>query len=357
VFTRYSLAVLLASSALLFGAAQLTGTVIHNMHLLWLTTVLLAGPKDLGLSIDTLLRRTSQLRPVHSVHASLSVWTARVLLGCVYLFPGLAKLRVSGLEWALSDNLVNQMRIKWFLAGGETPWPRIDEWPGLVSAMGLGALAFELGFVVMIWSRWGRLAAGISGLLFHGSIANFMYIHFVGLWGCYVVLWDGPRSQGGETQRAPGESRQGLFVPGLAALALVVPVVVQGLRGQTQSWPFACYPDFAHRAPNYVADLAIDVQSADGEWRTLRASRRRASQEWGTVWTVLGLYDGKPNPRALQVYAQRWLARAPFRGDLHGTIPVRYVAERYSTAPERYGEPPLSRDVVLQGHLSLADAP
>lgn len=351
VFTRYSLAVLLVSSALLFGAAQLTGTVTHNMHLLWLIMVLLVGPKDLGLSIDSLLRKTSQLRPSHNIHATLSVWTARVLLGCVYLFPGLAKLRVSGLDWALSDNLVNQMRIKWFLAGGDTPWPRIDEWPEVVSAMGLGALAFELGFVVLLWSRWGRVVAGVSGLMFHGLIAHFMYIHFVGLWGCYVVLWDGPRASIGETRR---ESRLRLLVPGLVALALVVPVVVQGLRGQTQAWPFACYPDFAHRATDYVADLAIDVQSADGQWRTLRASRRRASREWGTVWTVLGLYDGKPNPRALQVYAQRWLAHAPFRSELHGNVAVRYVAERYSTVPESYGNPPLSRQVVLQGHVSLA---
>lgn len=362
VFTRYSLAALLASSSLLFGAAQLTGTVIHDMHLLWLMAVLLAGPKELGLSVDTWLRQAPQLRPAHTIHATLSSWTARALLGCVYLFPGLAKLRVSGLEWALSDNSVNQMRIKWFLAGGETPWPRIDEWPSLVAAMGLGALAFELAFVVLIWSRWGRVVAGVSGLLFHGLIAHFMYIHFVGLWGCYVVLWDGPRGRletqpGGETKPGSAPPRSSLFVAGLVATALLVPVIIQGGRGQTQSWPFACYPDFAHQAANYVADLAIDVQSPDGQWRTLRASRRRASQEWGTVWTVLGLYDGKPKPRALQAYAQRWLARAPFRSELHGNIAVRYVAERYSTVPERYGEPPLSRQVVHQDYVSLAKVP
>lgn len=361
-FTRYSLGVLLTSSAILFGGAQLTGTVTHNMHLMWMMAVLLAGPKELGLSVDSWLRKAPQLRPSPSLHATASLLTARALLGCIYLFPGLAKLRESGLEWALSDNLVNQMRIKWFLAGGETPWPRLDQWPGLVEVMALGALAFELGFVVLIWFRGGRLAAGLLGLLFHGAIAHFMYIHFVGLWGCYVVLWDGPRrdAAGG---RGAGEAKRDRFgetitvalsqllIPGFVAVALLVPVIVQGARGRTQAWPFACYPDFAHRAANYVADLAIDVQMPDGTWRSLRAPRRRAAQEWGTVWKVLGLYDRKPDARALRVYAERWLSRAPFRDELNGAVSVRYVAERFSIAPEDYGAPPLSRQLVLVGSV------
>jgi hypothetical protein len=347
LFTRTSLSLLLASSFVLFGAAQLTGTVTHNMQLLWMMALLLAGPHELGLSVDTWLRKRPQLRPLASREATSTLWGARLLIACIYLFPGVAKLRVSGLQWAFSDNLINQMRLKWFMEGGRVPWPRIDLWPELVHSAGIAVLAFELGFVLLIWSRWGRRVAVAGGLIFHWAMAHFLYVHFVGLWGCYVVFWDGPPAR---DQRQP-PSRARTWWPLLTTIVLAVPTIVQGLRGQTQSWPFACYPDFAHRPASHITDLAIDVQLTDGTWRTLRPPRERPARDWGTVWKMLGLYDGVPQRNALDTYARRLVAQAPFRAELAHPTSMRFYAEDYSIVPEGDDGPPSRRRLIAQSVL------
>lgn len=345
LFTRLSLSLLLASSFVLFGAAQFSGTVTHNMHLLWMLALLLAGPREQGLSVDTWRRGMSLLRPAASTHATLTLWGARLLLGCIYLFPGVAKIHVSGLQWAFSDNLINQMRLKWFMADGGVPWPRIDLWPDIVHWAGVMVLAFEVCFVFLLWSKWGRRVAVTAGLLFHWSMAHFLYVHFVGLWGCYVVLWDGPSAHAERDATANPRTLLPLMV---TIVVLTIPTLVQGARGQTQSWPFACYPDFARAPASYITDLAVDVQANDGTWRTLRLPRRRPPRDWGTVWRMLGLYGGQPERSALRTYTRRWLARLPVGTQVAHPVFVRYYAEDYSIAPEDYGAPPTRRRLVLQ---------
>lgn len=346
LFTRTSLTVLSITFFILFGTAQLSGTVTHNMHLLWFMLLLLAGPHDIGLSVDAWRKNLPQWDVSPSRAASLTLLFARLLLGCVYFFPGIAKLREAGLNWASSDNLANQMRLKWYLAG-EVPWPRIDHWPTLIQVGGMGVLAFELSFVLLIWFRWGRLLAVLGGLSFHFLAAHFLYIHFVGLWGCYVVLWDGPR-RATHTSALPLEGARRLVPPALLGTCLTLATIVQGARGQTQAWPFACYPDFAQRPASHVTDLAAEVLLQSGEWQTWRPPQRRVPQEWGTVWKILGLYDRRPDRKALRAYVERGVFRSPLRSTLAAPLRMRVFAEDYSTAPEAYGNPPLRRRLVLE---------
>ena len=39
------------------------------------------------------------------------------LMGIIYFFPGFWKLWISGLDWALTDNMRNQMNYKWMQTG------------------------------------------------------------------------------------------------------------------------------------------------------------------------------------------------------------------------------------------------
>jgi hypothetical protein len=238
------------------------------------------------------------------------------------------------------------MHIKWYLAG-RVPWPRIDHWPQLLHLGGIAVLAFELSFVVLIWFRGGRICAALAGLAFHFFAAYFMYIHFVGLWGCYVVLWDGPRSSQ-LPQRST--SRVGAWLALMAGTCLTMAVLTQGVRGQTQAWPFACYPDFAHRPARHVTDLAVEFETKDGSFRTWRPSRARSARDWGTVWRILGLYDGRVDRAALLAYARRGARQAHLEGALAHPPQVRIYSEDYSTAPEAYGDAPLRRRLLFTHH-------
>jgi hypothetical protein len=337
--TPLSVGVQAACVALFFGGAQLSGTVTHNLHLLWFLALLALAPSGEVLSLDAWLRRRTLLQFNPSLEAAVATFTARVLLGLVYLFPGIQKLRASGLAWAFSDNLTNQLRFKWFMADGVVPSPRLDHFPSLVQALACGVLLFELCFVGLSMCSKTRPLAATAGLAFHFGIQHFMYIPFSSLWLCYGMLWDGPRPK--LSVRSTSAGRRGALLV-LSAL-LVTGVTWRGVVGETQAWPFACYPSFATRAPDAIVDLALEVTTAEGATRSLRRERTRPSQEWGTIWRLLGLYDGNVDKPGLRALALTWLARD---ASLRPPLQVRFYAEAYSTDPDRAAEPPLRRTLV-----------
>jgi hypothetical protein len=362
VWTRASLLVLIASFVVLFGGAQLHGTVLHDMHLLWLLLLLALSPSAQVLSLDAWAAGERWQSATASTSAALAIHFARGLLGLVYFFPGLHKLldTGAGLGWASAQNLQRQLWLKWFQAGGELPWPRIDHWPLLLTAGGIAVLCFELGFLPCLPWRRGRMAAAAMGLSFHALTQHFLYIPFPSLWLCYVVLWDGPRPRTQRVAAAPSAPRasgtpaeprakpRALLVVGVCLLSAVA---LQGLRGETQAWPFACYPSFSGPAPETIADLVVEARTSSGE-RRLRigplppSSARRSPAQWSQVWSLAGLYGAPVSAQRLQAFAAELARRdgAPLPTD----SVLRFYVESYRTAPEAYGEPPVSRRLLLQ---------
>ena len=374
VLTRASLALLLACFVYLFGAAQLTGTVVHDMHLAWMMALLIASPSGDALSCDAWARGRGLLGGPCSPASSMAVLFARVLLGLVYFFPGVRKLAVGGIAWVASDNLRNQMRFKWFEAGGVAAWPRLDLAPRWCVVAATAVIAFECSFVVLAVTRRGRPVALAGGLLFHAMIAHFLYVPFSSLWALYVVLLDGRRLRallggGDRTQprpREPGEAFSGPrgpiaaeasgtaptspvpWAPLAVGVTLVIAVAVQGVRGATQAWPVACYPTFETLAPDAITDLAIELRPGDREDPdgTLRDAPDRPPTAWGTTWRLLGLYGGGIDGARLEAYASELAARSGRSAALARAARVSFVAETYSIDPARYGGPPLTRVVV-----------
>ncbi len=350
LWTRASLVVLAVCFLFLFGGAQLEGAVLHDMHLLWLLVLLAVSPAAQVLSLDAWAAGDGWLSAAPSASAGLATRFARVLLGLVYFFPGVHKLSDAGLGWASAENLRRQLWLKWFQAGGELPWPRIDQWPLLLAAGGFAVLVFELGFLPCMASRRGRIAAALMGLGFHAATQHFFYIPFPSLWACYVVLWDGPR-------RAPERAATGqinTLLPLLGA-CLVLAVAFQGMRGDTQAWPFACYPSFSAPAPATIADVVVEVHS-DGRIRQLRIGLlppspglRRAPAQWSRVWSLGGLYGSAPQAAALNAFAAQ-LARRDSVALAPGSV-LRFYLEHYATAPDTYGAAPVSRQLIGQRQL------
>jgi hypothetical protein len=359
VYTRPALAVLLASGFLLFSAAQLSGAVLHDMHLLWLLAVLCAsGAAHRALSVDAWLAepaaplRRRLLGPSGPDPAcGVALFFARTLLGLVYFFPGFWKLRTSGLAWALSDNLAHQMHAKW-LEFGVAAWPRIDRIPSAMHALGLFTIAFELGFVFVVHAGpAARVALALAGLAFHLGIEHFLFIPFASLWVTYVALL--PLSRLARSREpspgAPpvgdataGASRVALPVA-LVGSAIAVAVLVQGVRGRTQAFPFACYPTFAEIAGPTLPDLVVTAIADDGSTRIVPHGRdpdgRRSQREWGTVWSVAGLYGTPYDEGVLRAYLHAEMRRPAVREALAGAREVRPAIVFRPTDPEAWGEP------------------
>jgi hypothetical protein len=182
---RLALVALTASTFYLLALGQLSGAVWHDMHLVWMPALLAASPCADALAYD----HRGKSPAADSPRYGLPLTFARLLLGCVYFFPGFHKLHTSGLAWALSDNLRNQMWVKWAEHGIRDPL-RLDRAPFLLHAGGLFVLALELSFPLLALVPRTRPWAALFGLAFHALAGFVLRIPFVSLWAMYVILID-----------------------------------------------------------------------------------------------------------------------------------------------------------------------
>jgi hypothetical protein len=345
---RLALPVLAASLLYVFGAAQLTGTVTHDMHLFWFVVLLAFAPAADALSLDAWARGAPLDGGPATTESTAAAAIARSWLGAIYFFPGLHKVGENGLRWITSDNLKNQMYFKWYEAGGVAPWPRIDRVPGLVNVLAGGVVVFELAMPLLVLSRRTRPWAIAAGFAFHLGAGHFMDVLFPSLIVCYVVLLPGAAMRALVVRfRRPAAaqiaSRRALRAPLVAVgIAFGSAIVVQGLRAQTQGWPFACYPTFATLAPDRIVDLAVDVTDARGQGATFRLARRRRQDEWGTVWRLAGLYGDPIDPARLRAFATT-LVPPPMAA---AAVETRVLVEIYDVRPEAWLAPPLERHVA-----------
>lgn len=335
-WSRLAMAITALAAFYLFGLCQLSGTVVHHHHLVWFATLLAASRCGDALSIDA---RHKQHPP--SVAYALPIWIARTLIAIIFFFPGLWKLRASGWAWIASDNLRNQMWWHWYELGGATPWLRVDHFPLLCRALAFGAVAFELAFPLLLFWRRTRLGAVGLALSFHALAYLLFRIEFSTLWLCYVVFFDWSRS----APAATVVSRRAL-APTLAVGAILVAAsTVQGWRGATQAWPFACYPTFQWIAPAEIPALLVEGVRTDERVVTIPnpppSDPRRAHQFWGANWSL------GTDPAALRAY---WKELHFEARELRA---VRFYRAYFSVAPEDRGKPPLRRELL--GEIPLSE--
>lgn len=344
-WSRLSCAVLAVTATFLLSFAERVGATLHAMHMLWLLALLAASRCGDVWSLDAWGRAA----PAPSIAYGVPLCLARLLLGVVYFFPGLHKLLSAGLEWASAANMTAIMYGKWF-QHGRLPELRLDHYPLLLAVGGLCVLLFELSFIVLALLPKTRLVALGSGLCFHLSTRLFFFIDFPSLWGCYVVLLPWQRWLGRGALVAPKADlvwpRASLLVGG----SLLLATVVQGARGQTQAYPFACYPTFEGLMQPIAPDLLVELVAPDGKVTRLERdfSRYRTQQQWGTVYWLLGLYDDRPGDAALRAFAREQVLLRRGAPELDRAESLRLLAADYSTRPEDWGKPPLDTRLLRE---------
>ncbi|MEI9952859.1 MAG: HTTM domain-containing protein [Pseudomonadota bacterium] len=342
-YSRAALALLTLSAMPLYALSQFSGAVMHDMHLFWFSGLLALSPCGDVWALDSWGKQPTRAARQYAIPVAF----CRAFLGVVYFFPGLHKLLESGWEWAAAPHIVAQMHAKWFEMA-ELPWLRIDRYPWLCSLGGHAVLGFELGFLPLIsWPKTRTLAA-LLGIGFHLSTQAFFFIPFVSLWACYVVLapWSRLRRRSGkDTPRATNDSQRATLPALLFGGTVLSLAIVQGVRGQTQAWPIACYPTFAAIIGDTLPDLLLEAQSPTGQSVRFTGRERgpRTQAEWGRVFRISGVYGSPPDAPALHEHALAAAQRAGISLAKGSTVRV-YRAD-YATTPELWNRPP--RDAVL----------
>ena len=200
--TRWTLSLATVLSLYVFGLIENQGKIDHFHHVLWIMALLAVGPSGRFLSVDSIwlaIRHADTGRvepPIPEKAALLTLRSCWVLIGLVYLFPGLAKLHSAMTQgWASPDNLRALLWHKWFElhlyhAGFVLP-PRVDELPSaMLTIAGTTTILFEVGFVVLVLFRGVRPFLVLAGLAFHIGNAYFMSIPFTHLLQAYPCLID-----------------------------------------------------------------------------------------------------------------------------------------------------------------------
>lgn len=245
-----------------FGVGQLWGKVNHHHHLLWLCVLLAASACGDALAIDQ--KDTAKPLARYGVPLRLG-W---LLMGTVYLFPGVAKLLVAD-DFVFSDHLVNTIAVARYKA--EVTWGFIPPgWAGHLLAA--SAVAFEIGFIFLVLTRWRRWL--LVGVMFHLSTWLLMGIQFRSMVILYPALWafwpDGDPSD----EDPP-------IGPMVAGGAMLAGAMLFGASLNPAGWPFASYPTFTNirPTPNYVTYEIVtptDRLDLDDIWPDLQVTRQEA---------------------------------------------------------------------------------
>lgn len=339
-WSRLSCGVLALAATFLLSFTERAGATWHGMHLLWLLALLAVSRSGDVWSLDAWGLRA----PAASLAYGVPLCTARLLLGAVYFFPGLHKLLSAGVGWASAENVTAILYSKWF-QHGRLPPVRIDAVPSLLAVGGVLVLVFELSFWLWALIPQTRLLALVAGLGFHAATQLFFFIRFPSLWVCYVVLLPWQRAFARYTWAIPGRVPGGTGWPWpsvVVGAALLLGAGVAGARGQTQAFPFACYPTFEGRFSRSAPDLLVELVAPDGGNVRLTRQRRepRSQGEWGQVYWLLGAYGGMATDAQLRQFAVRQARTATQRQALEKARTLRFYGAQYSTEPRNWGKPP-----------------
>ncbi len=346
-WSRLSMCVLTLSGALVFSFSQRAGAVFHDMHVFWLGALLSVSRCGDACALDARGKPGASASLRYGLPAAL----ARLLLGFVYLFPGLCNLQLMRLtgRGAVAD-LIAQLHAGWFLVGRVPPL-RVDHFPMSCVVGAWLVIAFQLSFVVLAQCRKTRWLAVAVGLAFHFGCAALLFGYGFNLWPCYVVLLPLGASAVTLRKTAKIQRREPALLP-LAALcvgsALVLAEGLAAARGQSEAWPFALYPTFTRSAQSTLPDLQFEVRDANGQVHPFTGHERapRTPSEWRRVLYLANAYASPTTQAALYHLLGTMAARAG--------VPLRTAARasifrvELQTAPEAWGAPPVARTKLWQ---------
>jgi hypothetical protein len=227
----------------LLGIPSFFGKVVHVDHALMLMVlVIAASPCADAWSIDRWLERRGTPAPAASAAYTLPMRLCWLLLGTIYLFPGIWKVWGNGDLWLNGQRLLFELNDEWNHRRGFAPPFRIDHYPWLLALLGTSTLIFEVGFIFAVLRPRTRVIAALAACAFHTGVRLFLGIQFYA-WLPLVMLIDLPWFA---AKAGSGDSRRSHVPAAVVGCVLLFGQVCVGLIA-IDTWPLALHPLFDER--------------------------------------------------------------------------------------------------------------
>lgn len=241
--TRITAPLAAAVGVYLLGIPSFFGKVVHIDHALMLMVlVMAASPCADAWSLDRWLDRRAKPLPAPSPAYALPMRLCWLLLGTIYLFPGIWKLWESGDLWLNGQRLLFELNDEWTRRAGFVPPLRIDHYPWLLSLLGASTLLFEIGFTFAVLRPRTRAIAALAACAFHTGVRLFLGIQFYA-WLPLVMLIDTPWFP---MKAGSADGLQSMRPTVVVGCALLFGQVCVGLNA-IDTWPLALHPLFDER--------------------------------------------------------------------------------------------------------------
>lgn len=351
--TRYASVLLLPFVFYIIGIPMFYGKLSHSHILLWVPVFMSFAPSADALSLDAWLRRRKglddSLRP--RVEYMLSFKLIWLQLAVIYFFAGVVKLWDCGLDWALGENMVNQMRWEWVEQYDRVPSLRLDNYPVIAKAGGLLVIYFELLYVFLIVKPKGRIWAFITAFSFHKICGYFMYIDFENLrmTALSYINWQKLRTvfQKEETAVFSEEANEPIFqfIPsgrisrGFAMGLLLIAINVLFSCFKIHSYPFSSYPTYSAMARDHIDLVRMDAYDSANRKIDLKGLAKQANFRWENIrpyeMRIVEAFERKDSLAVSGKINEYWLIWRNNLKELGKAKRVEVFIESSSIVPEK----------------------
>ena len=179
LFTRPAVIIAAVSTLYIFGVPNFYFKIGHGLHIPVLCAFVFAvSPVGDAFSLDRLLGPHRGKRVADSAAYTIPVRFSWLLIGTMYLYPGLWKLWESGDEWIDGTKLRAELFSKWAQLPDFYPSVRLDHATWALVFFGVGTLLFEVGFFFAVFNRTSRVILAFSACAFHIGVGVAMNIWF-----------------------------------------------------------------------------------------------------------------------------------------------------------------------------------
>lgn len=280
--TRIAMFLTSISVFYVFATPNFFGKLWHAQIFIWITWILAVSPCYDVLSVDARMKSDKSINNNYGFHLKI-IW---LHFGLIYGFAGFYKLWLCGFDWALSDSMINQVRLEWFEHFDRIPNLRIDMVPWLLKIGGFGVILFELAYFFLVFKTKTRYLAATLGIVMHNAIGYFMYISF--FWALQVfyivfVPWDKLLKWIG--QKKVSFEKIKLQPINLKSWKTVIPLFIlcsNFICGvfNVNSYPFTIYPVYAELIDENVKYLDFRPTISEKPNFDLRQAAKASNYRW-----------------------------------------------------------------------------